>query len=425
MKHTIRMRNAISRTLPLLLGIATIAGPGFAQDGATEEQSEFKEALTGGRTWINLRLRAESVDQDPFMDDALATTLRTVFGYETASFHGFRAFLEIEDVAPIGTENYNSTTNGNVGRPVIADPDGTEVNQVYLSYEANEDLSASLGRREIIFGNHRFVGNVGWRQNHQSFDAALASYTGLPNTTITYAFVHGVNRPFGADNPLGQTRSRSQALDIRHQMEGFGELAAYAILLDLDKTGLKGANTDTYGVRFSGKQTLNDDLDVLYAAEYADQSDSDGNPNRVDATYYLGELGVGFMGATLTLSQEQLGENSKGGAGAGFSTPLATLHKFNGFADKFLGTPTAGLIDSYVTLSGKIAGVQCAAIYHQFDADTGSMDYGDEIDLVATYPITKSLTIGVKYATFSRNSSAPVGFQDTDKTMGWLSYSVL
>lgn len=425
MEQTPKMRKAFSKTLPLVLGLATLAGPGYAQDAAPEETSELKQALTGGRTWINLRLRAESVDQDPFTKDALATTLRTVLGYETADYNGFKALLEFEDVAPIGTENYNSTTNGNVGRPVIADPDGTEVNQLYLSYKANEHLSASLGRREIILGNARYVGNVGWRQNHQSFDSVVAGYTGIPNTTITYAFIHNINRIFGADHPLGQTRSRSHALDIRHQVDGLGEIAAYAILLDVGKNGLKGVNTDTYGIRFSGKQALSDDLDLLYTAEYADQSDGDGNPNRIDATYYLGELGVGFAGATLKLSQEQLGENSEGGAGSGFSTPLATLHKFNGFADKFLGTPTAGLTDTYITLSGKVAGVKCAAIYHQFDADSGSADYGDELDFVATYPLTKSLTIGAKYASFSRDSSAPAAFQDTDKIMGWLSYSLL
>lgn len=428
MEQTPKMRNTLSRTLPLVLGLATLAGPGIAQESAApQETSEFKQALTGGRTWLNLNLRGESVDQDAFANDALATTLRTVLGYETASYRGFKALLEFEDVAPIGTENYNSTTNGNGGRPVIADPDGTEVNQAYLSYEANEDLNVSMGRREFTFGNHRFVGNVGWRQNHQTYDGGVLTYTGLPDTKITYAFISGINRVFGGDNPLGQTNSSSQALDIRHKMEGIGEFAAYAILLDVDKTGLKGFNTDTYGLRFSGKRALGDDLDLLYTAEYADQRDGSGNPNKVDATYYLGELGVGFMGATVKLSQEQLGKNSDGGAGAGFSTPLATLHKFNGFADKFLATPTAGLTDTYITVSGNIMGVRCAASYHQFDADTGSLDYGDEIDLVATYPFTESLTIGAKYANFGSDSDAATaaGFDDTEKIMAWVSYSLL
>ena len=40
-----------------------------------------------------------------------------------------------------------------------------------------------------------------------------------------------------------------------------------------------------------------------------------------------------------------------------FNTPLATKHKFNGWADKFLGTPKEGLEDVYLTAKGKVSGV--------------------------------------------------------------------
>ena len=32
------------------------------------------------------------------------------------------------------------------------------------------------GLQEILIDNHRFVGNVGWRQNHQSFEAARVTW---------------------------------------------------------------------------------------------------------------------------------------------------------------------------------------------------------------------------------------------------------
>jgi hypothetical protein len=59
-------------------------------------------------------------------------TLRSVLGYQTAPYHGFRFLMEFEDVSMIGAENCNNTTNGKVGYPVVADPDGAEVNQVYV-----------------------------------------------------------------------------------------------------------------------------------------------------------------------------------------------------------------------------------------------------------------------------------------------------
>ncbi len=419
MKQSSRTRVEFARTILLVLALTT---PGFAQEERAEECCEVSEALAGGRTWARLRYRAESVEQDPFTQDAFASTLRTVLGYETADFHGFKALIEFEDVAPIGNDiNYNSTTNGAVNRPVVADPDGTEVNQIYVSYKLNEDTSASVGRRALVIGNARFVGDVAWRQNYQTYDGVVLSHNGIPNTRINYALVNGINRVNGENHPLGRERTRSHVLDIRHDLEGVGELAAYAILLDLDVS--KTANTDTYGVRLAGSQELNDDLDILYTAEYADQSDGDGNPGAIDANYHLGELGVAFAGVTLKVGQELLGNS--GSAAAGFSTPLATLHKFNGFADKFLATPAAGLEDNFVSVSTKIGKAKCSVVYHEFNADTGSMDYGGELNFNATMPLTKRLTLGVRYANFNRDGSAPVGFQDTEKVMGWLAYSLL
>ena len=40
-------------------------------------------------------------------------------------------------------------------------------------------------------------------------------------------------------------------------------------------------------------------------------------------------------------------EYLEGNGTIGFSTPLATLHKFQGFADVFLTTPASGITDAY------------------------------------------------------------------------------
>lgn len=130
-----------------------------------EEPLSFRDALTSGEHWVNLNLRGESVDQDGFSRDAFALTLRTVLGYETARYGGWAILVEAEDVSAVGDAAYNSTINGNTDRPVIADPDGTEVNQAYLSYVGIEDTTVRLGRQRIKLDNDRFIGNVGWRQN--------------------------------------------------------------------------------------------------------------------------------------------------------------------------------------------------------------------------------------------------------------------
>ena len=88
------------------------------------------------------------------------------------------------------------------------------------------------------------------------------------------------------------------------------------------------------------------------------------------------------------------------------------MHKFQGWADKFLSTPGAGIEDAYVSLGGKVGPVKLAAVYHDFQAESASEDYGTEIDLVATWAINKQFTVQAKYAAFEADSAA---FSDIDK----------
>ncbi len=130
----------------------------------------FTEALTSGTASGDIRYRYEFVDQDNSLNNARASTIRTRLGYRTGEYQGFEAFLEAENVTAVGNENYNSTINGNTKRSVVADPTETEINQAYLRYKGFENTSLTYGRQRIALDNHRFIGNVGWRQNEQTFD---------------------------------------------------------------------------------------------------------------------------------------------------------------------------------------------------------------------------------------------------------------
>jgi hypothetical protein len=384
--------------------------PAVAEGG---EGSELRAALAGGQVWSNLRLRFESAEDDARARDAAALTLRTVLGYETGTYRGFKAVLELEDVAEIGNENYDSLVNGKNDRAVIADPDGTDVNQVYVEYAGLEGASARLGRQQIILDNARFVGNVGWRQNHQTYDAAKLVWDEIEDLTVTYAFLHNVNRITGANVAMG-----SHLLNAGWRIEGVGTLSAYDYYLDYDSNA---GSTNTLGLRLAGTREVGEEVEVLYELEYAVQTDAGDNPGNVDQDYYHVVLGgkVRELGAKVGL--EHLGGDQTGADGA-FGTPLATLHKFNGFADKFLNTPGEGLEDLYLTVSGELAGVQGAVTYHKFDSDSGDFDFGDELDLVLTYPLGQHMSLGFKYADYQAEDGA---YGDTRKLIGWISYTLL
>ena len=92
-------------------------------------------------------------------------------------------------------------------------------------------------------------------------------------------------------------------------------------------------------------------------------------------------------------------ENEAGVGNVSFRTPLATLHAFNGWADVFLATPANGLRDAYafgqVTLPGE---VPVRLVYHKYDSEEESQDYGQEINLQATKKFGKHWSVLAKYA---------------------------
>ena len=164
------------------------------------------DSLMQGKVSLDVRYRFEQVDQDrpaSILDEASAQTVRTRLGWRTGLFHGFFAYGEAENVSVVGEEDYNNTYNGKTRFPVVADPDGTEVNQAYLGYLGLKGNTFRYGRQAFFFDNHRFVGDVGWRQNQQTFDSFFYENKMLPGVTGSYAYVYNVNRVFGEDTPNG------------------------------------------------------------------------------------------------------------------------------------------------------------------------------------------------------------------------------
>jgi hypothetical protein len=402
--------------MKIALALTALALPVWSQEGAPADSvlGGLDRAVLGGKWWLRLRYRLENVEQDGFEHDAWASTLRTVLGYETGVWNGASVLLEFEDVSAIGDDKYNSTVNGEVDYPVVADPEGSEVNQVFLRYVPVEQTSLKLGRQVVTLDNHRFVGDVGWRQNQQTFDAASLRWMPLAPLQVFYAFVDNVNRVFGDDSPQGDHRMASHLVNAGYDLEGLGRIVGYAYLLDYDSVDVN--STSTFGGRFSGGHAFGA-TELLYAAEYAAQADAADNPNDVDQDYLLGELGARLAGWTLRGGWELLG--GSGDPGDAFQTPLATLHAFNGWADQFLTTPDTGLEDAYVGLGKKAGELDFQLVWHDFQSDSGGLDYGSELDASVVWAASSKVSVGLKLADYQADDFSV----DTTKAWLWLGYS--
>lgn len=360
---------------------------------------------------IDLRLRTELVDQSG-LEETTALTLRGRFGYEIKTSGGWSALAEAEAIGHLN-QDFSDTVRSVPGKAVVPDPEAFEVNRLQVGWKG-ETANATLGRQRIVFDDARFVGNVGFRQNEQTFDALRIGYQGLESASVDYVYIDKVRRIFGDDSPVGEYESDSHVVRIGTQT-GLGDFVATALLLDFGNA--PAASSQTYSMRWSDKwETLAGSLALTALA--ARQSDYNGNGPAED-------LGFQSYGAALDRGNYSVFANLdilEGSAGQGFGTPLATLHAFQGWADVFLNTPATGVRDLSLGLRGKgpefienAKPASWALVYHDFESDNGALSYGGEFDAVFTLPINHWLTLEAKGAVYDGDSG---GF--ADRTKLWL-----
>jgi hypothetical protein len=447
------MNRTMRRGARRLLALAVIAA-----SAAQAEADPLTDALMKSKVSGNFRVRQESVDLDSAtVDDASALTLRSRLGIETAPQKGLTAILEFEDTrALFGQDEYAPET---AGYAVVVDPENTEVNRAYLRYRGISRLDMGLGRQRLVLDNQRFVGNVGWRQDEQTFDAFSASYTGVPDWSLFYAYVDHVNGIADVEPAFNfDIDSSDHLLNAAWTGLKFGKLSAYGYALENEEPDaalrnlpprvnalnltLRYRENATAGLRFDGNYTLPLTLPVrlLYTAEYAIQELENATGLDFDTDYSLIDAGAGYVTGigvvSARLARETLGSDRAGNAMQGFQTPYATKHAFNGWVDMFLNTPAGGLVDTYLTLAADLTpyGIKLMAVYHEYAEDDGPLrggaprDFGSEWNLQGTRQFGAHYTVGLKYGNYEADGDVPVligttANVDTEKFWLWAEYN--
>jgi hypothetical protein len=358
-----------------------------------------------------LRARYESVEQEGFASEADALTNRLRAGFQSAPLKG-TALLAEGVIVDDPVDDYNSTTNEQPEYPVVADPaDFAAINRFAVINKSLDRTTLTFGRQRIIHDDQRFIGNVGWRQNEQTFDALRAQWGSTKiKTDLTYA--SQVNRVFGPDSPQGKWEGDVVLANFAYTLP-VGTLAFFDYYLDID--GVAAASTNTVGAKLAGSKPLGK-LTSTYAVAYAQQAEAGVNAANVDTEYELLDGGLSFTKFGVGLGYELLGSDGA----VGFATPLATLHAFQGWADKFLATPAAGIEDTYVRFSypfrkrGRFATIAATAVFHDYNADAGSAHFGEELNLQLVAR-TERMALTAKYADYRADELL------TDTSKFWVS----
>ena len=415
--------------------VTCLASPGAALD--------FGEAVAGGKTALGFRYRLETVSQDGISEDALASTARARLTWNSAESDNLSFGVETDYSLILGIEDFNSTTNGKTRYPVVADPDGFDLNQAFMKF-SQDDFTVTLGRQRINHGSQRFIGGVAYRNNEQTYDG-LRMQASVGSLDLDYAYIHNINRIFGPGDGAqpGDWYGNSHAFRASLSAWPGHTLAGYAYLWDLENDNGPFNSNATYGVEYQGQFNQ-----LTVTAMLSSQSDHGDNPLSYDATHYLVQGDLKLGGLSVTAAYEVMGSDVGkvrnperfdatrfGGLMvntgsmewlASLRFPAATLHKFQGWTDKFLIAPATGLRDAWVSVSGEVGGATVTGVYHDFSADTRLVeagtgreilnDYGSEIGLAVTYPARDNLSLLFKIARYSADDYA------TDTTKAWLMF---
>jgi hypothetical protein len=419
MEHASRTSEVAGRALAGVVA-GVLAGSAQAAD-----ESPFAAAISASKILADVRLRFESVEQEPFTEDAGALTLRGRLGFETGKAWKTSLLAEGDFLWPLVTD-YNSTTNGKTIYPVVADPEAYELNRLQLTNTAIAGTTITLGRQRITLDDHRFVGNVGWRQNEQTFDALRVVNKSLPGITIDVSYANQVNRVFGPDGRPGANDGRFTGdiilANAAWQLP-IGKLTGFGYFIEFGQEPLPVRDsTRTLGLRLQGEQPVSK-AGLAYVLSWATQEEYGDNPLDFSNDYLLAELTATYLQYSIGAGYELLeGDGTKG-----FATPLATLHRYQGWADKFLATPVDGLADTYISAAytrkgvGPLDSVSLSLVWHDFESDRASIDYGSEWDLQLSGKYQR-FTGTLKFADYSAAATTPLAVRDTRKLWAQLDF---
>ena len=361
---------------------------------------------------INIRARYEYGDQEG-RDDSHAGTLRARLGLVTKKLMGFQVLAEYEGTLAVDRDSYQAASVHGLGqnKTIIADPESHELNQLWISHDLFGHGLIKPGRQNIVLDNARYVGDVAWRQNSQTFDAATLTIDSIPDVKIQYGYINKVNRIFGSGdirNPA-QTDFEGDSHYIHTTYEGlpFGTLKAFGYFFDLTNDAGSAASNQSFGASLAGPLPLFQDSgpDMAYYLEYGYQEDAFNSPLEYGAHYFHANVSAKSAPHSFVLGYEYLGSDN----GVGYKFPLATLHKFNGFADVFLNTPGDGLQNPYIMAGTKLPwDIDLKVFYHSFWTAEGGDHLGHEVDVVLAKKLGKGVSALAKLGHFmSEDSSYP------------------
>ncbi len=377
----------------------------------------------------SIRPRFEFVDEGAqglkANQDASHTTMQTRINVTAVVDKQTSVFVQIQDVRTWGGETA-TTAPPSITQTGTGSSGNLDFHEAYLKLNNLFDagLSLKVGRQEMVFDEHRLIGNIGWIQQGQSFDAARADFRlGVFGITAFYAETiakdtHPTLKSDTLPASVSSFESSFSGLRATYSLGGKDRITPYLYYaLNPSRTGAGPKTTPDVAknITYAGMYIVKHFGKIRARFDGAYEFGEKNATTDIEAFMLTASLGAELNiahGASVSLWVDYLSGDDGTDATKDntFDTPYATNHKFYGHIDKFLNIPTGGLIDYVVkTWIKPTAKVKLLADGHVFRSPEAVSDLGAEIDLQARYALGKHTVMAVGYSRFFSGDPGAVG----------------
>ena len=340
--------------------------------------------------------------------------------------------LQLDGVGTGWQEHYSDGVRFN-GQPRIPDVPGVDIQQAYFNYQVS-GAHIKLGRQNLEWDDQRFLSTNSFWQNPQSFDALSLDYSLAEESQLQYAYMDRAARIFGSQadeflthddinfqsqqglrpkDALGTHEMHSHALQLQWREWDYSDLTVYGYFINNET--LPAFSNHTLGTRYGYQQKFgawNYRLSIAAARQKRTAFSSD-----FDLPYWHIQNSLGYGSTEWSFDVESLG-SSKGRA---LITPLGFSHEYQGWADRFVATPAAGVEDISLRNTTRFGKTRVDFRYHQFYAVAGGDFYGREYDAEVSQQLASQHKIALRLARF--NAAAPYALQFKDVSNLYLTWS--
>lgn len=403
-KNMIKKISLLSLAFLLVVSLSTLA---VAQE---EKKDEEKIKVSG-----EVRVRLEGRDNYTGVyntDTNFSTTLaRTRLNILATPDSNLEAFIQLQDSRTWGSE-----------ASTLSDSNNVDLHQAWFIYKniGESKFSLKVGRQELVYGDERLIGAVGWHNVGRAFDGAKLVYKdgdlqvdGFITTTVE-TFAAGEDSMFAGiyatanETPLGTVDVYALVKSDDRNIY-FSEIFAPAADLMIN----------TFGVRIAGAIK---DTPFSYGGEFAFQTGDFGKDDHeayachLRAAYLLGtEAKIKVNGEFNFASGD---DNPNDGKHESFDNLFPTNHGKYGYMD-FIGWKNIKNFKLGIS-AVPFEGHTLAADYHLFyrantndnvyqaggaailqvPANIDNDDIGQEIDLTWNFSPAKGLGVLAGYSHF-------------------------